>query len=292
MISEHHLSSEDTLSISKNILVISNVPRTLAEIKKELFRQYGISIAATEEIALAALEADGADAVLICIDKHGSGMIPTAFSKVCPYAAQRGIPVLFLAEQDNEEDEAAAFAMGAADYSMKRNPGGHSLINRLQLRIRAAEWERLHTGSETYPSAQEAAPEALLANKTILIAEDIPLNREIIGMMLADVAGLTLEFACDGREAVEKFRENAGRYSLILMDIQMPEMNGLEAAKAIRSLNSKNALEIPIIALTADTGEKDIRALLEAGMNSYLEKPMDYESFVGICAKYCVSGSY
>ena len=111
---------------------------------------------------------------------------------------------------------------------------------------------------------------------TILIAEDIEINREIMVAVLEDTH-ISVDFAENGREAVSAYQNNPGKYSLILMDIQMPEMNGYEATRQIRSLESEFNTEknIPIIAMTANVFKEDIENCLAAGMNNHIGKPID-----------------
>jgi CheY-like chemotaxis protein len=104
----------------------------------------------------------------------------------------------------------------------------------------------------------------------LLLAEDNALNREV-AMELLDAAGLAVDIAVDGREAVDMARRTA--YSLILMDVQMPRMDGLAATRAIRTLPGHSTT--PILALTANTFEENRRACNEAGMNDFLAKPVD-----------------
>ena len=113
--------------------------------------------------------------------------------------------------------------------------------------------------------------------KRILLVEDNNLNREIARELL-EMEQFEIEEARDGREAVEKFRQSPnGYYQIILMDIQMPVMNGYEAARAIRKLDREDAAEIPVIALTANAFADDIYAARQAGMNAHLSKPLDME---------------
>lgn len=115
------------------------------------------------------------------------------------------------------------------------------------------------------------------STKTFLLAEDNELNREIALELLGGM-GARLEIAVNGEEAIRRFRESTlFFYDLILMDIQMPVMNGYEAARAIRAMDRADAKHIPIIAMTADAFVKDIRDAREAGMNGHMAKPLDYD---------------
>ena len=109
----------------------------------------------------------------------------------------------------------------------------------------------------------------------MLVVEDNELNREIMVEVLT-AAGLAVEEAEDGTVAVEKVREAAsGYYDLILMDIQMPVLDGYGATKAIRALENQGLASIPIIAMTANAFEEDRQAALASGMNDHLAKPLD-----------------
>ena len=109
----------------------------------------------------------------------------------------------------------------------------------------------------------------------ILIAEDNDVNWEIISAMLG-MFGITTERAENGRICVEKMSQaEEGSYALIFMDIQMPEMNGLEATRKIRALDDPWASSIPIIAMTADAFSENVTECLNAGMNGHIAKPID-----------------
>jgi CheY-like chemotaxis protein len=119
-----------------------------------------------------------------------------------------------------------------------------------------------------------------------LMAEDNALNTEIAAEMLGS-AGLLLDCAENGKEAVEAFsRAEPGTYALILMDMQMPVMNGCEAAAAIRKLPRPDASSIPIIAMTANAFEDDVREALAAGMNAHVSKPVDFEALKKVMARF------
>ena len=119
-----------------------------------------------------------------------------------------------------------------------------------------------------------------LSGTKILLAEDNDLNAEIAVELLQE-EGCTVDRAKDGVECVDMLEKAAnGTYQLILMDIQMPVMNGLEATAAIRKLDSETAKHIPIIALTANAYHEDIQKCLAAGMNAHLSKPINIDRAV------------
>jgi len=114
-----------------------------------------------------------------------------------------------------------------------------------------------------------------LAGMKILIAEDNDINWEIISTILG-MLGVTSERAENGRICVNKMAEAAeGSYDLIFMDVQMPEMNGLDATRQIRKLDNRWAASIPIIAMTADAFSENVAECLQAGMNGHIAKPID-----------------
>ena len=123
------------------------------------------------------------------------------------------------------------------------------------------------------PQADEPAPETF-AGMRLLLVEDNQINVMIESELLEE-AGFVVEVAGDGREAVDKVERSApGYYRLILMDIQMPVMDGREAARAIRALEEPALASIPIIALSANAFEQDVRQSLECGMEAHLPKPL------------------
>ena len=109
----------------------------------------------------------------------------------------------------------------------------------------------------------------------ILVAEDNEINWEII-QALMEMYGVKCDHAENGRICVEKMKNaTPGQYDLIFMDIQMPEMNGLDATRAIRSLPDPWASSLPILAMTADAFSENVAECLAAGMNGHIAKPID-----------------
>ncbi|MEE8366031.1 MAG: response regulator [Gammaproteobacteria bacterium] len=151
---------------------------------------------------------------------------------------------------------------------------------------------RLGRGHEVMPSAPsqkvERVESGLLPHhqgSRILLAEDNAINLEVAVGLLSG-AGLVVDTAENGREAVEMVRTNA--YDLILMDVQMPEMDGLEATRLIRSMASSEATvgNIPILAMTANVFAEDRQACLSAGMNDFVAKPIDLNNLFSTLAKW------
>ena len=114
-----------------------------------------------------------------------------------------------------------------------------------------------------------------LSGKSVLVVEDNELNLEIAKMLLEDEK-MVVTTAENGEEAVDIVSQSVpGRFDFIFMDIMMPVMDGLEAARQIRTLNCKDTKEIPIIAMTANAFQDDIRDCIDAGMNAHIAKPID-----------------
>jgi len=112
------------------------------------------------------------------------------------------------------------------------------------------------------------------SSRALLLVEDVDINREIV-MVLLEPTGVAIECAVNGLQAVEMFSAAQDRYDIIFMDVQMPEMDGYEATRAIRALNTPRALSIPIIAMTANVYREDIERCIGAGMDSHIGKPLD-----------------
>ena len=173
------------------------------------------------------------------------------------------VPILLISAYDWSDIEEEAKAAGANGFVSKPlfRSGLYEKINELLgMEVKAVE------PTEDYSD---------LAGMNILIAEDNDINWEIISTMLS-MFGITSERAENGRICTEKMEAaTEGRYDLIFMDIQMPEMNGLDATRHIRKLENRWAASIPIIAMTADAFSENVAECLQAGMNGHIAKPVD-----------------
>ena len=153
------------------------------------------------------------------------------------------------------------------DISVKSEPGKGTCFT-VEISCRKIPEEELQQQMEEQPE------NVSLAGRRLLLAEDNGLNAEIAMTILQD-ADAEVELAADGKIAVDKLQDvPAGYYDAILMDIQMPNMNGYEATKAIRKLTDERA-KMPIIAMTANAFEEDRQAALAAGMDDYVAKPVE-----------------
>jgi len=125
----------------------------------------------------------------------------------------------------------------------------------------------------------EVAQNDDFSGRFILLADDIDINLEIV-MALLEPTNAVIDIAKNGREAVDTFSANPDRYDLILMDVQMPEVDGLQATEMIRNLQTPKAVGIPIIAMTANVFKEDIEKCINAGMNDHLGKPIVLKDFM------------
>ncbi len=139
---------------------------------------------------------------------------------------------------------------------------------------------------ETSGKAEEKPQEADLNGKLFLLAEDNDINAEIAEMILEEL-GASVERAEDGQIAADMFAKSEPcYYAAVLMDLRMPNMNGIEATKAIRGMQREDAAAIPIIAMTADAFADDAEKCINAGMNAHLAKPIDVEKLKATLLQY------
>lgn len=123
-------------------------------------------------------------------------------------------------------------------------------------------------------------------NKRVLLVEDNEINADVVTSML-QVKNIDVEVVYDGEEAVDKFESSVpGYYNAILMDIEMPVMNGVEASKVIRNLHKQDAMTIPIISVTANPIFENVFFSRKYGMDDYVGKPIEPESLYAVLKKW------
>ncbi len=189
------------------------------------------------------------------------------------------LPIIILSAYDWSDIEMEARAAGVDAFLSK--PVFKSGLIRTFKSLKNGAPEDPNQASPLEPIMQND-----FSGHRVLLVEDNDLNREIAREVL-EMAGVTVEEAENGQIAVDRFSTSeAGYYSLILMDIQMPVMNGYDAAAAIRALKRPDALRVPILAMTANAFVEDIQAAKAAGMNEHLAKPIDFETLGSALKKY------
>ncbi len=183
------------------------------------------------------------------------------------------VPIIIISAYDYSDIE-AEFLQAGADAFISKPLFKSKMLHVLQL--------FLESGHSTASGAAEEQSRPALADKRILLAEDNELNREI-AIELLEMQEIIVEAVENGQEAVEAFRSSPiGYYNAILMDIQMPVMNGYDAAAAIRSLEREDAPSVPILALTANAFTTDIGKAYSVGMNDHIAKPIDVERLITV----------
>lgn len=150
--------------------------------------------------------------------------------------------------------------------------------------------ESLQSESEERTKRDTMAEKSVMAGMHILVAEDNQINAEVLKELLK-IRGASCDICENGRIVLETFERSVpGTYDLILMDVQMPEMNGYEATKAIRNSIHPQAKTIPIIAMTANAFNEDVQNALEAGMNAHVSKPMNTNTLEKAVRKLSANG--
>ncbi|MCI9104948.1 MAG: response regulator [Lachnospiraceae bacterium] len=201
---------------------------------------------------------------IVLLDWKMPGMDGVEVAKQIRQDMSSNIPILILTSYDWPEIEEKASAAGVDAFLPKP-----FFLTSFRQKVDSV----LNHGQE--PEPEDSEEWSILQGMHILVAEDNEINAEILGELL-DMAGATCDICENGQLVVEAFEKSgAGQYQLILMDVQMPVMNGYEATRAIRDLGHSLSRTIPIIAMTANAFAEDIRDALEAGMNAHVAKPVD-----------------
>ena len=150
--------------------------------------------------------------------------------------------------------------------------------------VKAKKGEERRAVQRDAAEEQPAQRENEFLGKRMLLVEDLEINREIL-IALLEGSGLIIDSAENGREALETITKSPGKYDVVLMDVQMPEMNGYESTRKIRELETREA-RIPIVAMTANVFKEDIDACLAAGMDDHLGKPINISEVFAKLRKY------
>jgi CheY-like chemotaxis protein len=185
-------------------------------------------------------------------------------------------PLLFMADHDVENMDYMEEALQSGYTGILTKP---FFVSALQEKI-----VEMRTMSET--GSQVRAEACDLTGLHFLAAEDNEINAEILAEILS-IEGASCEVAENGQIALERFKNSKeGEFSAILMDVQMPVMNGYDATRAIRGLQRSDARTIPIIAMTANAFAEDEKEALDAGMDVHLSKPIDVELLKKVIKEY------
>ena len=253
-----------------NVLVIDDDP-VACDLAKTVLAEAGITseICDSGEKALELIELHHArreEYNLILVDLHMPIQNGIEVTRKIRKILGDGTTIIILTAYDIFEVENEATAAGVDGFMAKPLSAANLLYEVQQIFARRSQIK----------SAEET-PLADLEGRRILVAEDMMVNAQIV-MMLLEMRQMQGEHALNGKIVVDMFaKSEPGYYDAVLMDVRMPEMDGLEAAAAIRALDHPDAKTIPIIAMTANAFDEDVQRSLQAGMNAHLSKPVEPE---------------
>ena len=220
----------------------------------------------------------GDDYFVIILDLKMPGMGGIETTRRIRTIVGSDVPIIILSAYDVEEYEAEAREMGADNFVSK--PLFKSKLLHVLRKLIDDKDENQQ------PLSPVKLSDVDLIGKRILLVEDNELNREIAEEIIGST-GVYIETAVDGRDAVEQVSQSAeGYYQMILMDIQMPVMDGYEATRQIRLLPRKDVEHVPIIAMTANAFSEDVTNAIKAGMDHHLAKPIDIKELMDVLSKY------
>jgi PAS domain S-box-containing protein len=257
-----------------SILVVDDAPET-----REQFRDLFDSLSIKYDLA-----ADGFEAYKK-IEEHGRYDIYFVDWRM---PGMDGIELMRQVKAHNGEEASMAVMITAADWESIKENAQKAGVNKRLLKPLSSSMI-IDCLNEFLASGQSKdAPDiksGLFEGKKLLRAEDIEINREILISLLEDT-GILIDCAENGKAALDMVEAAPDKYDIVLMDMQMPQMDGLEAARRIRALPALSGIELPIIAMTANVFKDDIENCLAAGMNDHLGKPIDFDIMVSKLRKY------
>ena len=220
--------------------------------------------------------ADGSCYDVILLDWNMPEMDGIETARQMRAITKQQIPILFLTAYDWDEIEEEAYAAGIDGFLAKP-----FFVSALKEKL-----QDIHAKREGKEKLPEEAVVSSLKGRHFLIAEDNEINSEIL-LELLHIDGADGEVAENGQLAVELFlAADAGHFDAVLMDVQMPVMNGYEATRCIRSMERADAKTIPIIAMTANAFAEDMKDAKDAGMNDHIAKPIDMEIIRKTLSRY------
>ncbi len=253
-----------------NRILVADDEEEICRNIQEMMRDTGVDVSYVTEGAAAveaAVEAHrrGEDFHVILLDWKMPGMNGVETARRIREQVGEKVPILVLTSYDWSEIETEARRAGINAFMAKPF-------------FVSSFWQTIAPFYLDYAglsASEEEEPERVMEGRRFLVVEDNELNAEILTEMLK-LEGAQYEVAVNGLEAVERFQgSEPGRYDMILMDVQMPVMNGYEATRQIRACGHPEAETIPIVAMTANTFAEDVRDAMASGMDGHLAKPID-----------------
>jgi len=266
------LLSEDVNLSNVRILTVDDDPEVLAY-SRDIAHSFGVSCdtATSGEEALALVEKNGPYHIYF-VDWQMPNMDGIMLSRE-------------LKARTSAESNSVVIMISAAEWSSiaeeAKRAGVDKFLSKPLFPSAIAEIisECLGIDKKQAEKAQATNIANIFASRHILLAEDVEINREIV-LALLEPTQLSIDCAENGAEAVRMFTEAPDKYDMIFMDVQMPEMDGYEATRRIRALDIPKAITIPIVAMTANVFREDIERCLDAGMNSHVGKPLDFNEIL------------
>lgn len=222
----------------------------------------------------------------ICIlDVMMPGMDGHALAKMIRKKYSISTPLLALSS--SIDDSAKSYANSGFNGFLPKPINRVKLFKMMERMLFEAKEQKEHNRPETRFITQHSVQEDAKHSCSILLAEDNLVNQKLI-LKLLTKAGYPVSIANNGKEAVDMFSSEPDKYDIIMMDIQMPELNGLDSTKLLRE---KGFEDIPIIAMTANALKGDREKCLEAGMNDYISKPIKREVVFEMLRKWVIEKS-
>jgi signal transduction histidine kinase/DNA-binding response OmpR family regulator len=253
------------------VLVVDDEPEVCAYFR-DLLAQLGMkcAVAANGFEACRTIEESGLYDIYF-VDLHMFGMDGIELTrKIRAYDRDKPSAVVMISAAEWTEIREMAMDAGVTKYISKPLISS-SIIDCIN--------EYLELGDDSKDIDIDIDAAGRFAGKKLLVAEDVEINREII-IALLENTGISIDCAQNGQEAVDMIAEAPDKYDVILMDIQMPKMNGYEATRRIRGMPLRRLKYLPIIAMTAHVFKSDIEECLKAGMDDHIGKPIDIDDLL------------